>query len=372
MKVVFITDIPAPYRVEMYNTLQELLPNLEVWYFQRESKTRPWKFKEHNMKHKYWVSGGYYKRIGIYNLHINFNLVFRCLTQQPDHIVLATGWNDVDTLFICILKRLGILKSKISFWSEANYLTIGASRDNIIKYIFRRFIYKSSDGYQLVSGEMTKKTLHKWGICKFNEIYFPNTIEEKVHSLEEKDKFVRKNSETLNILIVARLDEKFKGILNFLNALLVGRLQNVEINIAGSGPDKITIESFIAFNKLDNQIKILGEVASKDLAIYYQRADVFCLPSFSDPSPLSVVEAIQWGLPLLLSNRCGNHYEALIEGRNGFLFDPHSQRSIIEAFDQILERRHDFKSMGNLSRQLFLEKFEKEKVLRLFKEKIES
>mgnify|MGYP000332812808 CR=1 FL=1 len=42
---------------------------------------------------------------------------------------------DFDVLIICLLKRFAIIDSKLSFWSEANYLTLGSRKDNLFKKI---------------------------------------------------------------------------------------------------------------------------------------------------------------------------------------------------------------------------------------------
>ena len=45
---------------------------------------------------------------------------------------------------------------------------------------------------------------------------------------------------------------------------------------------------------------------------------MFVLPSLSDPSPLSAVEAAAAQLPLLLSTRAGNCDDLVVDGRNGY------------------------------------------------------
>lgn len=367
MTTVFITDIPAPYRIEMYNTLAALMADLEVWYFQKESIIRPWKFDKSKMKHKYWVAGGLYKRIGIYNLFINPNLIIKLLLMRPENIILAAGWNDFDVLMIVILKRLGLINSKISFWSEANHLTIGASKDNWLKAKIRRFVYNACDGYQLVSGDMTRITLRRWGIKNTPEIFFPNTIEEAVHNgeIDPPSELQRQNNYPV-ILVPARLDEKYKGLINFLSSLSITQIKSVEIRIAGEGVDKVKLENFIKDKGYGLHVKLIGQLSASDLAVEYSRADAFCLPSFSDPSPLSVIEAMRWGLPLLLSQRCGNHYEAVQADENGMTFDPHNRSDISRTFDKFLACEANWEEMGCKSRERFNDIFRKQAVLENF------
>lgn len=105
---------------------------------------------------------------------------------------------------------------------------------------------------------------------------------------------------------------------------------------------------------------------------YYSNSDCFILPSYSDPSPLSIVEACCCGLPLLISCRCGNHYETLIEGENGFSFDPDNTKQIKSAYESLLTCRQNWVEMGRKSYQMFEVNFKQETVLKRFVEILEN
>ena len=372
MSFLFITDIPTPYRMEMYNSIAKSLPELEVWYFQKKVVTRPWMLDPDKMKHKYWVAGGFYKRISTYNLFINPHLVFKLLYTQPKDIILAAGWNDFDVICIIILKRLGLIRGRIGFWSEANHLTLGASRDNILKFLVRRFVYNACDGFQLISGEMTRRTFEIWKIKKAEEIFFPNTIQEDIHKTK-LDIGESKNPVKTglpSILISARLEEKYKGILNFLSSLSNDQLSRVQIRIAGEGVDKERINTLISKRGLQNNVILLGQLSEEEMAKAFSEADAFCLPSYSDPSPLTVIEALQWHLPLLISNHCGNHFEAVNEDKNGITFSPLDSEEISDAFDRFVDMEPQWNEMGLISSKIFTDIFSKEKILNNFLEKI--
>lgn len=372
MSFLFITDIPTPYRVEMYNSIAKLLPELEVWYFQKKSIIRPWNLEPKKMKHKYWVAGGFYKRISIYNLFINPHLVIKLLFSQPREIILAAGWNDFDVLCIVILKRIGLIQGRIGFWSEANHLTIGASRDNRLKFLIRRFVYNTCDGYQLISGEMTRRTFAIWQVKQSEEIFFPNTIREEVHKFKSditESENTNKN-ELPCILISARLDEKYKGILNFLSSLSNEQLSRVQIMIAGEGVDETRIESLVLKRGLQKNIILMGQLSEAEMVKAFAEADAFCLPSFSDPSPLTVIEALQWRMPLLISNHCGNHFEAVEEAHNGLTFSPLDSSEISRVFDQFVEMAPIWKKMGRRSGEIFESVFSKDKIVQNFLQEI--
>ena len=375
MSVLFITDIPAPYRVEMYNTMAESLPNLEVWYFQKESKARSWKFNQDRMRHKFWVAGGFYVRMGLYNLFVNPHLVFKLLLKQPRQVILAAGWNDFDVLCIVLLKRLGLIRSKIGFWSEANHLTLGASKDNAFKFRVRKFVYNTCDGFHLISGEMTRLTLSLWGVKKSREIFFPNTIEEDIHKVHLNETFgptKNFNSDLPSILIAARLTERYKGIINFLNALSDAQLKKIKLFLAGDGNDRSKIESLVKSRRLENNVILLGNLTESEIGKLYSSVDAFCLPSFSDASPLTVIEALRWKLPLFISDRCGNHFEAVVPGLNGITFNPMVSKEIARSFDKFLSMKDKWDQMGMNSAKIYEDVFAKQKTITNFIQHIQG
>ena len=90
------------------------------------------------------------------------------------------------------------------------------------------------------------------------------------------------------------------------------------------------------------------------------------LPSFSDPSPLTIVEALCCGLPMLVSTYCGNHYEALSEGNNGYGFSPYNHAEVKIAFEKMISERQAWKDMGRKSREIFDVNFKQDVVLKSF------
>lgn len=67
----------------------------------------------------------------------------------------------------------------------------------------------------------------------------------------------------------------------------------------------------------------------------YQGADFFCLPSFYEGTPNVICEAMSCGLPVACSDVCDNG-RYVVEGVNGFLFNPNDSDSIAIAIERML------------------------------------
>ena len=117
---------------------------------------------------------------------------------------------------------------------------------------------------------------------------------------------------------------------------------DVDLYLVGDGPSKSELE-----DKASKNVHFLGEINGFDSFYEY---DLFALISDSEGLPLSGVEAMSAGIPLILSNVGG--CPELIEG-NGFLVD-NNPEDIKEAIKKISKEPQDY---SKKSVELFDAKF---------------
>lgn len=366
MKFIFLTNIPTPYRTSFYNELSKHNLDFEVYYMRHTEADRNWKISPEELKHEHIIDKGFYKVLGRFHVHFNPRLIGKIIKSKNAEIIVGGAWNDLDVLALVVLKKLGLLKNELHFWSEANYMTVGASNDNFIKKWIRKFVYHSTNGAQLSSGKMTEITLEKWEIKSNGFVQLPNTIEEEKFKISEQDVNLREKQTIPAFLMPVRLLERDKGILNFFKCIGNNNIRRAKFLIAGDGPDKEIINSFIISNNLEDHIILLGYCDTDKMISLYKECNLFLLPSFSDPSPLSLIEALSMRMPVLVSERCGNHFEAVIPSENGYIFDPFDANSVLLAFNSLLESRKDWTSMGDRSGELYTERFNKSMVISRF------
>lgn len=152
------------------------------------------------------------------------------------------------------------------------------------------------------------------------------------------------------LLYVGRLATE-KDLTTLLDAVgrLYGRGIKPKLVLVGSGPMEGRLRA--RASELSLNVEFAGFLQREDLAKRYAAADVFVLSSRSEPWGLVVNEAMQFGLPLVLSNKVGSAPALLQEGQNGFVSaagNADDFASSIEALclDEDLRRR-----MGEVSRQ---------------------
>jgi glycosyltransferase involved in cell wall biosynthesis len=357
-KIIFLQNIPAPYRIDMFNKLETIIKEqnnnrifLSIYFMRLTEKGKYWNIDLKNLKFDYYIDTGFYKQWDrFYHFHFNPKLLYKILMSNNNtEIVLGGSWNDFNVLILCLLKRIKLIKNKLHIWSEANYMTIGASNDNVLKKIIRKFVFYSIDGKIFIPGKIARETFNRWKIFNKNFCILPNLINSPYYCISEEEEKSRYLNKMPVLLIVASLNEHIKGILNFIQSIGTDRLKSVTLRIAGEGPDRITIMNYLKQNDLEHSVILLGHLTQNEILTEYKKANIFVLPSFSDSNPLSVIEALHMKLPLLISERCGNSFEALYEKNNGFTFDPYNPQSIVSTFDKIIDCKNEWKQMGENS-----------------------
>ena len=368
MKYLILQNTMAPYRISLFNKLYEMGLDIEVLYMCELESYRSWKIDKTIIKYPYEIAkNGYKGKIGGIDIYWCPTFLKRFIKEKNCHIILGGAWVYLDVIATCVMKRLKIIKSPVSFWSEANMLTNGARRKNFIRDILRSFVLNSGEGMVVVPGKMAIMSFEKWGLKNKQFKLLPNVIEEELFlKVSQKEHNFTVFDKIPNFVIPARLSESVKGIINFFKAIGSDNIKKVNFFVLGDGPDRKLIEQFIIDNNYQENIKLCGFCSMEKVAEYYLKSDVLVLPSFSDPSPLSLVEGCCCKLPLLVSLRCGNHFETVEEGKNGYTFDPTNHSDIKLAFENMLKDRYRWEEMGKYGRKLFEKNFAQDNILPFF------
>lgn len=137
--------------------------------------------------------------------------------------------------------------------------------------------------------------------CKKEYVYNPIDINfDNTKKIIEKK--MKNNSENIKFIYVGRYSKE-KGIENLLNAFCKVKNQNITLEFCGQGTENETINKFI---EDDSRIKNCGMLNKENLEKEYIDSDVIIVPSiWEEPFGRVVIEANQYGLPVIGSNRGG-------------------------------------------------------------------
>lgn len=131
-------------------------------------------------------------------------------------------------------------------------------------------------------------------------------------------------------LILARL-ETDKGIEYAIDA--AATLPNVALVIAGAGSRRADLEARASALGIAERVHLLGHRSDAPALLKY--ADVFVLPSLVEGLPLSVLEAMAAGVPVVATDIPGTR-EAVEHDVTGLLVPPRDPRALAHAIDRVL------------------------------------
>ena len=126
-----------------------------------------------------------------------------------------------------------------------------------------------------------------------------------------------------------RPPKDFTSLIRAMAALEPG---TARLRIAGDGPDRPAIEQEIATLGLHETVELLGTRADVDELL--AAADVFVLSSDSEGLPMSVLEAMAAGLPVIAS-AVGGVPELVADKETGALVPPRDSQALAAAIREI-------------------------------------
>lgn len=104
------------------------------------------------------------------------------------------------------------------------------------------------------------------------------------------------------------------------------------------------------------RVEALGRLTLAETAREYQEADLFCLPSYHEPSAFALVEAQHHGLPVVTTN-VGGSPDRVLEGETGFLVPPGDVDALAAALDRLLGDPARCQAMGQAAARFAQENF---------------
>ena len=144
---------------------------------------------------------------------------------------------------------------------------------------------------------------------------------------------------------------------------------DAQLILVGDGPERHRIERLI--DKLDLRRNILVTGYRSDVAAMMNCADALVLCSETENAPLTILEGMSCGLPIIATN-VGGIPEQVQDGKNGFIVPVKHPEEIAEAALKLNADENLLAVMGANARKTVLERYTKDKVIKEYIEVYES
>jgi glycosyltransferase involved in cell wall biosynthesis len=168
--------------------------------------------------------------------------------------------------------------------------------------------------------------------------------------------------ETSTILFLGRLGDR-KGVYDLLQACarLVNVHPSLKLMLGGDGElDRVRAEAMRL--GIGAHVDVLGWVSGSAKESLLRRATVYVLPSYAEGLPMSVLEAMAAGLPIV-TTPVGGIPEIVEHDREGCLVSPGDVQALASAIDRLLSDEALRRRMGQSARERALNTFSADCIL---------
>jgi glycosyltransferase involved in cell wall biosynthesis len=332
MKLALLTEIPAPYRVRLFAALAERV-DLLVLFLAGTDPRRPY-YDVGTLPFPHVVLEGRQVQRGPRWIVVNRGVLSELRRFRPDAIAVG-GWNQPafwQALAYSRARRIPLL-----LWVEST--ARDARSDAAPLRLARRAMIAGASGY-FVPGSASADYVRSFGVRGELIEHAPNAVDASAFAAAAADRAGRAEC---TFLYVGRLDLE-KGLDVLLRAFreVPGRLV-----LVGTGSEEAALHALA-----DGRVRFAGALSQRDVPAAYAEADVFVLPSRSEPWGMVLNEAAAAGLPLVATEEVGAARDLVADGENGFRVRSGDERALARALRRLAEDEQFRLRAGARSREL--------------------
>ena len=319
MKVLYITNLPAPYKIEFFSRLGDKV-ELTVAYERKQATNRDRKWVNDTARHSFkeiYLDG---LKVGA-DTSCSLKTIALIRNGKFDRVIMNGFSSPTAMLAIAYMQF-----HNIKYGIMCDGMLPG--KCNWLKNRLKNLLISGAD-YYLSSNSITSQVLEYYG-AKKNRIYlYPfssvtsnEIIEERYEKEVYKEKIGCAGKKV--ILYIGQFIHR-KGIDILIEAYKkLANRQNHLILIGGMLPYGLSSE-------LVENVTNIGFKKTEELENYYKAADVFVLPTREDIWGLVVNEAMAKGVPVVTTDRWSAGIAMIENGRNGYIVP-------VESVDQLASK----------------------------------
>lgn len=330
-KVLFITNIPAPYRIDFYNELGKYV-DLTVLFEAKGASDQGIRFNWNldRIEHfkPIFLSDG-----DIKERKVDWS-IFKYLGRKKYDEIVVTNYS----YFTEMVALLYLKIMHIPYYMETDGGII--RKENRLKRIYKRILVSGAKGYFSPS-EQSDNYLEYYGADRrrvyrypFTSLYKKNILP---NAITRNDKIsIRSELNMVGEHIVLGVGQMIyrKGWDVLISAASM-TTSDIHYYIAGGQPPQEYFELMEKSN-IQDRIHFIPFVTADVLKQYYMAADIFVLPTREDIWGLVINEALAYSLPVITTSNCVAGLELIKNGVNGRIVDVGDIEMLAESINELV------------------------------------
>ena len=247
----------------------------------------------------------------------------------------------------------------------------------LAKYVFRKKVIYHMHGamyhlfYENASPFIQRRIQHfinttdclivlsDWWKTYFEKNFHPRMIRiiPNIVSATQQSEISHERSGPIKLLFLGRIGER-KGVYDLLETLHQHQAtlgDSYQLELGGDGEVE-KLRALIEQYQLGNNVTFLGFVTGSEKEALLRAADVYILPSYNEGLPISILEAMSYGLPII-STGVGGIPEVVLPHKNGLLVEAGDQEAIYEAIRFFVDHPDKISEYGIRSHEIVAQRY---------------
>lgn len=280
--------------------------------------------------------------------------LFNLVRKKRFDVVLTHGYSTFSSLFVILAAKLAgariIWRGESTLKGDEN----SASLKKRLKQIVLTKLFKACDAV-MYSCIGNKDYLKFYGVHESKLFPIPCAVDNDYFRTEykkylEREKDIRKElgikEDDFVILFSARFTTR-KRPLDLLKAIRKIEHDNILVLFVGDGLERRNMEKYVQNHRI--RALFTGFQNQSEISKYYSVSDMAIVASDYDPSPKAMNEAMNFELPIIVTDVVGTAYDLVEDGENGFVVKVGDVDTIAEKIDYLNKNRTVAKVMGKKS-----------------------
>jgi len=210
----------------------------------------------------------------------------------------------------------------------------------------KKFTLRNADKITVVSNAIKEEVLTNIDSSLEDKIeVIPMGVDTKLFNPNKKDNSIKKKHKINGpfLLFVGRLAPE-KGVSYLIEAIpsILKKYPKAKLMLIGDGTLKEELVKKVEELKIENSVVFMGKIQNKNLPKYYATADIFVSPSLREGSPVSYIESLSCGTPIIVGDLPVSR--EIVGANRGFVVNPKDIKNISNNIIRLLSKNKIIKS----------------------------
>jgi len=272
----------------------------------------------------------------------DFDVVGRILDQNPE-VLWLYGYNYLSHLLAALTQK--VRRRPLLFREDANLLEPRPLWKRAVKAVAMPALFAGERA--LYVGTRNRDWFARYGVPPDRLFYTPYAVDSerlradhlalgRTKTAIQAGFGIRENAGPV-LLTVSRfipgkqllhLIESFRRLRQEFDCVLL---------LVGSGPLEPAMREKVMREQIPDVV-FAGFINQSSICRAYEAADIFVLPSAGERWGVSVNEAMNFALPVVVSDRVGSAIDLVAEGENGYVVDPSDVEALVARLRLLMDR----------------------------------